>query len=216
MKDVVILGAGGTGEDVVDLIAEINVDVPVYRCVGFLDDDPEKHGTAARGIPVLGELAAITSYPEAGVVDALGSPHSYRERPDVISRLQIDAERFVSVVHPTAVLSRAARLGPGSILYPFVMVGSGATLGRHVIALSHCAINHHAIIGDFTILASGVTVSGKARVGKACYLGAGCSLRDGVTIGDGSLVGMGSVVIDEVAPGTVVAGSPARPIRRAD
>ena len=38
----------------------------------------------------------------------------------------------------------------------------------------------------------------------------------GVTIGDGSIVGARSVVVEDVAPYTIVAGNPARVIRRLD
>jgi len=38
----------------------------------------------------------------------------------------------------------------------------------------------------------------------------------GVTVGEGSVVGAGAVVVDDVEPGTVAAGVPARPIRKVD
>jgi serine acetyltransferase len=51
------------------------------------------------------------------------------------------------------------------------------------------------------------------RVGARCFIGAHSILLPGVTIGDGSIVAAGSVVTRDVAPGTIVAGNPARMVR---
>ena len=63
------------------------------------------------------------------------------------------------------------------------------------------------------MLASGVTLAGKVRVGRGAYLGQRATVRQEIRIGARSLVGMGSVVIEDVAPNTVVAGNPARVLR---
>jgi acetyltransferase-like isoleucine patch superfamily enzyme len=53
-------------------------------------------------------------------------------------------------------------------------------------------------------------------IGDDVFLGAKCSVMPGVTIGDGAVVGTGAVVTHDVAPFTVVAGVPAREIKKLD
>lgn len=52
------------------------------------------------------------------------------------------------------------------------------------------------------------------RIGKNVWIGFDSCVLPGVTIGDGAIVGARSVVVDDVEPYTVVAGNPARFIRR--
>lgn len=52
------------------------------------------------------------------------------------------------------------------------------------------------------------------EVGSDVWIGAGVTVLDGVTIGDGAVVGANSLVLHDVEPYTIVAGSPAKPIRK--
>jgi acetyltransferase-like isoleucine patch superfamily enzyme len=51
-------------------------------------------------------------------------------------------------------------------------------------------------------------------IGNDVWIGYGARIRAGVKIGDGAVVGMASVVTKDVAPYAVVAGNPAREIRK--
>ena len=209
---VLILGAGGTGRDVVDWLAEFAAVGRPLEVAGFLDDDPAKQGTIIAGVPVVGTLAAATKDPALRLIDALGSPRSFRAREGVVGALPDD--RFVTLVHPAARLSHRATVGAGSLLYPFTFVGPDVRIGRHVTVLSHGAINHDTTLGDFTILASHVALGGHVTVGSSCYLGMRSTVREGKKVGPGAMVAMGAVVTADVAPGATVAGVPARPFDR--
>ena len=50
-------------------------------------------------------------------------------------------------------------------------------------------------------------------VGNDVWIGHGAVVMPGVTLGDGAVVGANAVVTRDVAPYTVVAGAPARPLR---
>lgn len=52
------------------------------------------------------------------------------------------------------------------------------------------------------------------RIGSDVWIGGGAKILPGVTVGDNAVIGAGSVVTRDVPPNTVVAGNPARVIRR--
>ena len=85
--------------------------------------------------------------------------------------------------------------------------------GQHVTILSGTVLNHDVDVGDWSILGSGVMLSGAVKVGRTCYLGTSCSVREGTSIGDGSLVGMGAAVTANIEANVVVAGVPAKILR---
>lgn len=59
-----------------------------------------------------------------------------------------------------------------------------------------------------------IDCSKPVHIGKRAWIGAGATILPGVTIGDNAVVGAGSVVTKDVEPDTIVAGNPARLIRR--
>jgi len=212
VKQLVILGASGTASDVIEWLPSLAAAGSAYECLGFLDDDSAKQQTGFAGHRVLGPLEHAGRWPGARFVDALGGPRSHRRRADIVARTSLGDDRFETLVHPLASVSVRAALGPGCLVYPFVFIGPGVRLGRHVTVLSHAGIHHETTVGDWSILASHVALAGAVTIGEHCYLGMGSRVIGGVTVGNGAMVGMGSVVLRDVPPSVVVAGSPARPL----
>lgn len=213
-RSLVLLGAGGTAREVIDLVAAQARMGLADRIVAILDDDPSRFAGNLRGIPITGGLGSAHDFPhEFWFVDTLGSPHNYLARPERIGSLGIADGRFATLVHPAAAVSDSATLGAGSVVLAFAAIGADARLGAHVTMLPGATVSHDSEVDDWSVLATGVIVSGSTRVGRCCYVGAGAVLIDGCSVGAGALVGMGSVVLRDVPPGSVVAGNPAKAIR---
>ncbi len=215
-KKLIVLGTGGNCIDILDVLDAINdrCGERKYECVGFLDDNAHKWGQCIAGVPVLGPLTLAPDYPECFFVNGIGSVNTFVKKREIIARAGVSLDRFETVVHPSASVSRLSSLGHGVVVFQHVTVASKARVGDHVIVLPHSVISHDAVIGDYTCIASGVCISGLVRVGHSCYLGTGSAIRERVQIGDCCLVGMGSVVLDDVPDGAVVVGNPARFLRQ--
>ncbi len=180
-----------------------------HRMLGFVDDTPAKRTAPAHGHAVM-PRAAFAEWPHAMVLAVPGSADSYRSRAALIRGLNIDADRWARVVHPTACISPLARIGCNVLIMAGVVITSNAVIGDHVCVLPNTVIHHDARIGDWSLVGANVTVAGHTVIGENCYIGSGSSLMNGLELGDGTLVGLGSVVIRDTAPSSRVAGCPAR------
>jgi sugar O-acyltransferase (sialic acid O-acetyltransferase NeuD family) len=181
-----------------------------HRMLGFVDDTPAKRAAPAHGHAVMSR-AAFAEWPDAMVLAVPGSAQSYRSRAALIRGLNIDGDRWAQVIHPAACISPLARIGCNVLIMAGVVITSNAVIGDHVCVLPNTVIHHDARIGDWSLVGANVTVAGNTLVGENCYIGSGSSLMNGLEIGDGTLVGLGSVVIRSTAPGSRIAGCPARP-----
>ncbi len=216
-RNIIILGTGGNAVDILETLQDLNDarGERVYEGVGFLDDDANKWGQKNLGVPVLGALDTAAQFPDCFFVNGIGSVNNYWRKHEIIARTQLPRERFETIVHPTASVSRTARLGRGVVIFQNVTITHNVEIGDHVMILPAAVISHDDVIGEYSSIAAGVCISGNVRVGQSCYLGANASIKDGVTLGDFALVGMGSVVLRDVAEQSVVVGNPARLLRRA-
>src|SRR5579859_4142137 len=117
-------------------------------------------------------------------------------------------------------LSHIGRFMTGIEIHP------GAKIGQRLF-IDHgmgVVIGETAEIGDDCTLYHGVTLGGIAprrgehgqkrhpTLGNCVIVGSGAQVLGPFKVGDGARVGAGSVVVREVAAGTTVVGSPARPV----
>ena len=204
---LLIFPCNGNGIEALDCVGE------AFSPIGFVDDSPDKVGTEKFGLPVL-PRSALQEHPGAKVLAVPGGPASYRNRENVVKGLGVPRERFATVVHPAARVSSHARIGLNVLIMAGVVITSNAVVGDHVCILPNSVVHHDSVIGDWTLIGSGVTIAGSVSVGRNSYIGSGSTVMNGIAIGEGALVGLGSNVIRDTASGSVVAGNPARDLRR--
>lgn len=204
-RDLLIFPCNGNGLEALDCLT------PAFRFLGFVDDTPAKQQAGIMGFPVMAR-EALLEYSQARILAVPGSPASYRERLRIIEGLGIGAERFASVVHPSAYVSPRARVGRNVLVMAGAVITSNAVIGDHVCVLPNTVIHHDAVIGEGSLIGSNVTIAGGVRVGRQCYVGSGTSIKNGLEVGEFALLGLGSNVIRDVPAAQCVAGNPARPL----
>lgn len=91
-----------------------------------------------------------------------------------------------------------------------------ATLGNTVVEAGAkldnlVQIGHNSVVGAYTVMAGQAGVSGSVRVGARVRMGGQAGIADHLTVGDGASIAGQAGVAADVAPGTMVLGSPAVP-----
>lgn len=126
-----------------------------------------------------------------------------------------------TVIHDFCVLRTFRgfiRLGRECSLNPYCVIhgDGGVTIGDFVRIAAHTTIV--AAEHEFGRLDIPITLQGSTSHGVVIeddvWVGANAVITDGVRIGSGSIVGAGAVVTKDVEPYTIVAGVPARLLRR--
>lgn len=153
-----------------------------------------------------------------------------------IKSYKVEYDRRNSAI-PLADLTRYnARIEPGALIRDLVEIGDNCVI------MMGAVLNIGAVIGERTMIDMNVVVGGRAIVGKDCHIGAGTVLAgvieppnaepviigdnvliganavvlEGIKVGKGAVIAAGSIVVKDVEENTVVAGVPAKVIKKVD
>ena len=209
----VFLGGGGHARVLIDCL-RWQGDVQIK---GILDEDLNRWGQLIMDVLILGGDNLLPELVQGGVdafVVGLGGTANNQPRQRLFEWGLTCGIKPLTVIGPNSYYSSYAEIGPGCQLMPGSIVNAGARLGQNVIVNSSAVVEHDCVIGDHVHIATGAKLASTVHVGDGAHIGAGAVVRQCVEIGSGAVIGMGAVVIDDVEPDTVVAGVPARVLRR--
>ncbi len=202
MKQLIILGAGGTAFDLVDIAHSMNKIKPTWNILGYLDDNLKLKDTIVYGYPVLGTIPDSINYNNAFFASSIGDAYRPQLRKSVRSKVPFPNNHFASLIHPTAVISDTAVIGDGAIIYPNVTISSMVKVGHDVFLCGNTFLGHECEISNHCILSVGNFLASDVHVEESCYLGVGVFVRHQISIGQNSLIGMGTKVVKNVQPFT--------------
>jgi sugar O-acyltransferase (sialic acid O-acetyltransferase NeuD family) len=184
VKRIVIVGAGGQGAIVADIL----------------------RGDAA-GFVELGPVEAVRGIDHDAVIVAIGDNATRRI---LTERLLAAGEQLATAVHPFTSIAPSATIGEGSMICAGAVVSPRAMIGRGVLLNTKSSVDHDSIIGDFVHISPGATVGANVRIGDGTLIAAGATVISGITIGARTIIGAGAVVVRDIGDDVVAFGVPAR------
>lgn len=153
-----------------------------------------------------------------------------------VASSDIEVTNRNSAVPLTDLTRYEARIEPGAVIRDRV------DIGKNAVVMMGAVINIGAVIGEGTMIDMNCVVGGRAKIGAKCHIGAGAVVAgviepasaipvvigdnvlvganavilEGVQVGEGAVVAAGAIVTQDVPAHAVVAGSPAKVIKKVD
>ena len=164
MSNLLILGAGGFGQ----MVYETAQQMGIYERISFLDD-------ASKDSRVIGKCvdypALLEEYPNA--VAALGNNHM---RLKWTHDLLEAGFQVPCILHPTAVVSPSAVMGPGCFVMQRAVVNTHVRLGTGCLINSGAIVDHDSTIGD------------GAHIGLGSVVKANCQIKNEIKVEAGQVI----------------------------
>lgn len=205
MSKLAILGASGHGRIVADIAESCG-----WRQIDFFDDAwPKVIKNACWAINGSIDDFHMHSAEYQGVIVGIGDN---KTRLSIIHELLANKMPLISLIHPSAVISRHASIGLGVVVMPQVVINAGAKIGNGVILNTSCSIDHDCTLEDGVHISPGAHLAGGVVVGKSTWVGIGANVRQYISVGNNTIVGAGATVVTNVASNVTVVGTPAKPL----
>lgn len=208
-KKVCIIGAGGFAKEIlcclVDIIGEASNEISDMACFLVADKDFDEYkNKKILGIDVISQCAFD---PERYVaIIGVGNPLL---RKKIKEDLPENTE-FVTLIHPTVVMSSSVEVGEGSIITAGCILTCDIKIGAHSHLNLHTTIGHDCLIGNYFTTTPACNISGNCTFGDSVYLGTNASVRQGINICDNVTIGMGGVVVKDISESGIYIGNPVK------
>lgn len=205
MREVIIVGAGGHAVSVAETVLAHG-----YHIKAFVTESPER--ASLLGAPVVTPDTHPEVDPAIVLVLAIGD-NSQRQRAWEHYSQAVGEARLPTVIHPSASVSKLARIQGGALILQGAVVGAAAQVGRGCLINSGAVLEHETVLEDFASLAPRAVTGGRVRIGTRSAISIGATVAHGVSIGADTVIGAASLVHEDVPDNVVAYGIPARIVR---
>lgn len=207
-KKLIIVGAGGLGRIVHDVLSQDREVSSEYTLAGFLDTradvelPPELHGS------VLGSPLSYKPQTDEIFIPAIGNP---QWRQKLLAPLIAQGATFYSYTRQASVAART-RIGQGVFLTPGAVISTDCEIGNYSYIDTYVVLGHDSKVGTHCMIGAMSFLAGNVHVEDGVAIHPRATIAKGVTLSEGSTVGIGTVVLKNVPPRVTVFGNPARVI----
>ncbi len=207
IKDVFLFGIGNYADPIIELCLDCN-----YRIKGLYHYNSDRNGKIVNGYKIIGDYNDFyRDHKRANVVVAIGEN---KIRCEKLKELKSHGHNLISLIHPTAHISKSAVLGEGVYIHINSIVWSKSEIGDCTIISPNVLIGHHCKIGKACLISGSSTIGCYVTIKDKTLVGIGSTIiSKEISIGQNVIIGGQSFVTRDIPDNEVWAGVPARKLR---
>lgn len=204
-RGIILVGGGGHCRSVIEVADSCGAQIS-----GILDASLTV-GQQIFGYPVLGndelipDLVQIYSF-----VVTVGQIKNASVRKILHQKIKDLNGCLATLIASSAIVSKYATLGEGSVIMHHALVNAGANVGTGCIVNSFANIEHDVFLGDYCHVSTGAMVNGDCIIHDETFIGSQAVVANGVTIISNSIISAGAFVCKNIEERGIYAGNPAK------
>ena len=210
MKELVIIGAGGCGREVLQIAKDINEVSLTWNIKGFLDDNPDSLIGKKCDVGVVGGIDDYVIEENDEFICCIGNS---TVRKNVTEKMKAKGAKFTTIIHPNAIIADSCTMGNGVIIYPYALISDNAIIGDGTIINMYSSVAHDSVLGEYCTISAHCDITGMCTLGNRVFMGTTSHIVPGTEIGDGVYICAGSTVMTRARNGIKMLGNPAKIVK---
>jgi sugar O-acyltransferase (sialic acid O-acetyltransferase NeuD family) len=206
---ILILGAGGFGREVLHWTNDWLKNSCDWEIEGFIDDNLNALDNLATEKRVVSTISGYVPTPDTRLVVAIADP---KTKLKLCRELLARGAKFVSIVHPSAIIVPGAVVGVGCMICPRVTITDNVKIGDFVTINVGSGVGHDSSLADGVTVSAMCDITGGVTVEEGVFFGSNATILPRQRIGSFAKIGAGSVVLRGVDANSTVFGNPAKRI----
>jgi len=213
LDKICVIGAGGHGREIIQILKDINRIKKEYEILGFIDDNYKLLSKQFNGYPVVGGIReSVEKYgTNIKYVLGIGDPQTKKRITEELAPNNLD---WPIIIHPSVRLTEHITLEQGVVIFPGCVISVNVKLEEFVCINSLSSVSHDSIIKKFSIINPGAFINGNVVVSEGVYLGSGTTTIHNIKIGEWSVIGAGAAVVGDIPAYSTAVGVPAKVIKK--
>jgi sugar O-acyltransferase (sialic acid O-acetyltransferase NeuD family) len=209
---MLVIGAKGFAKEVLEILYQLNQ----LEHLAFYDDvNTHVDGKLYNNFPIVKNIQEATKHFKTvnnNFTLGIGNPAL---RKKMCEKFVKAGGELVSTISPQAMISSSdVQIGTGCNILAGAVLSNGVKIGKGCIVYYNSVLTHDSNIGDFTEVSPGAILLGRCSISSYSHIGANATILPDLKIGSNVIVGAGAVVTKDIPDDCVIAGVPARMIKK--